>query len=149
MKLGSLLARVLLIQLGVTLSSIANAQSDLMSTVLEQLNARIQQLESSCSEDIKKYCSTVTPGEGRLVYCMQAHDDKISPKCAYSLDEVTLNFQETTEKLKEAVQTCRGDIEKLCGNTQPGQGRIAACLAASKTSISQNCSQSIEKLQIK
>ena len=149
MKLGSCLGRLLLLQLAFALPSGAKAQSNLMSTVLDQLNARIQELQSSCSEDIKKYCGTVTPGEGRLVYCMQAHDDKISPKCAYSVDEVTLNFQETTEKLKEAVQTCRGDIEKLCGKVQPGQGRIAACLAASKASISQNCSQAIEKLQIK
>jgi cysteine rich repeat protein len=149
MKFGSLLAHVLLIQLGFTLSSVANAQSDLMSSVLQQLNARIQQLQSSCSEDISKYCGTVTPGDGRLVYCMQAHDDKISPKCAYTLDDFTSVFQETMDKLKDTVQTCRGDIEKLCGKTQPGQGRIAACLVASKASISQTCSQAIEKLQIR
>ena len=37
-----------------------------------------------CADDIKKYCTDSDPGEGRMVYCMQAHEDKISPKCAYS-----------------------------------------------------------------
>jgi hypothetical protein len=141
------LAKAGLLPLGVTLSSMAYAQTDVMKTVLEKLTAGIQKLESSCGEDIKKYCSTVTPGNGRVLYCMQAHEDKISPKCAFDLDEVALNTQTTMDQLKEAVNVCRGDIEKLCGTTQPGEGRIAACLAANRTSVSQNCVAAIQKLQ--
>jgi hypothetical protein len=135
--------------LGVTLSGMAYAQTDIMNAILEKLTAGIQRLESSCGEDIKKYCSTVTPGNGRVLYCMQAHEDKISPKCAFDLDEVALNTQATTDQLKEAVNACRGDIEKLCGTTQPGQGRIAACLASNRSSVSQNCVTAIQKLQEK
>ncbi len=74
-----LLAKVALLPLGVTISSIAYAQTDMMNAILERLTAGIQKLEAACGEDIKKYCSTVTPGEGRIVHCMQAHEDKISP----------------------------------------------------------------------
>ena len=28
-----------------------------------------------------KFCGQVTPGEGRLVLCMMAHEDKVSNKC--------------------------------------------------------------------
>src|SRR5436189_4384491 len=101
------LAQAGLLSLGVTLSSMASAQTDIMNAILEKLTAGIQRLESSCGEDIKKYCSTVTPGEGRVLYCMQAHEDKISPKCAFDLDEVVLSTQTTTDELREAVNICR------------------------------------------
>ncbi len=74
-----LLAKIALLPLGVTVSSIAYAQTDTMNAILERLTADIQKLETSCGEDIKKYCSTVTPGDGRILHCMQAHEDKISP----------------------------------------------------------------------
>jgi Cysteine rich repeat len=143
------LAMVLILPLGVTLPSVAFAQGDTMKAVLAKLTAGIQKLESACGKDIKKYCKTVTRGGGRVVYCLQAHDDKISPKCAFELDEAALDIQATIDQLKEAANTCRGDIEKLCAKTSPGEGRIAACLAANKASVSQNCVAAIEKIQIK
>ena len=64
-----------------------SAQADLGKTVLEKLTARVAKLESACAKDIKKYCKTVTPGEGRMIYCMQAHEDKISVNCTFELGE--------------------------------------------------------------
>jgi Golgi apparatus protein 1 len=141
------LAKIALLPLGVTISSIAYAQTDMMNAILERLTAGIQKLEASCGEDIKKYCATVTPGEGRILHCMQAHDDKISPGCAYDLSEVALQAETTADRLRDAVTTCQGDIDKFCAKTQPGQGRIAACLAANRTSVSKNCVAAVQKLQ--
>ena len=132
-----------------TLSGTAYAQNDAMSNVLQKLMSRIEKLQSSCSEDLKQYCSTVTPGGGRLVYCLEAYEDKLSAKCAFDLDEVELDLQATTEGLKEAVRACEGDIQKLCGSTQPGEGRIAACLAANRSSVSAGCVDAVGKLDIK
>jgi Cysteine rich repeat len=142
-----LLAKIVLLPLGLGISGIAYAQTDMMNAILERLTAGIRQLEASCGEDIKKYCSTVTPGEGRILYCMQAHEDKISPACAYDLNELELQVQTTVENLREAVSACRGDIDKFCAKTQPGQGRIAACLAANKTSVSKSCVAAVQTLQ--
>ena len=73
--------------LAVLSEGFVSAQTDLRKTILEKLTARVAKLESACAEDIQKYCSTVTPGEGRMIYCMQAHEDKISTKCAFELGE--------------------------------------------------------------
>jgi cysteine rich repeat protein len=143
------LATAGLLPLGVVLSVTAYAQSDTMGAILEKLTGRIQRLENSCGEDIKKFCSTVTPGGGRIVYCMEAHEDKISPKCAYELDEVEVDFQTIIDQFKEAARACQSDIAKSCGQTAPGQGRIAACLAANKASVTQTCVEAVEKLQVK
>ena len=45
-----------------------SAQTSIGKTLLDKLNARVHKVESACAEDITKYCSTVTPGEGRMVY---------------------------------------------------------------------------------
>lgn len=142
-----LLAMIVLVPLSVGTSSTANAQSDLMNAILSRLTAGLKELEASCGDDVRKYCSTVTPGEGRILYCLQAHEDKISPACEYDLNELELKFEATADNLRQAVNACRSDIDKLCAKTQPGQGRIAACLAANKTSVSQSCVQAVQTLQ--
>ena len=142
-----LLATIMLIPLSLGISSVAYAQTDMMKAVAERLAAGFKKLETACGEDAKKYCSTVTPGEGRLIYCMQAHEDKISDGCASTLDEVAYQAEEAADNLREAVNACRGDIEKLCATTQPGQGRLAACLAANKTSVSKGCADAVQKVQ--
>ena len=60
------LARLGLVPLLAILSAgPVSAQTDLGKTILEKLMARVVKLESACASDIKKYCRTVTPGEGR------------------------------------------------------------------------------------
>jgi len=135
--------------LGITLSSAVYAQPDVTTSLLQKVTAGIQKLESSCGEDIKKYCSTVTPGEGRILHCMQAHEDKISPKCAFDLRETELDIQTTSDQFQQVTNACREDIERLCAKTQPGQGRIAACLAAQASSMSQTCAAAVKGLQAK
>jgi hypothetical protein len=144
-----ILPMTVLIPASIALTSIAYAQTDMMSTILEKLTARIQKLENSCGDDIKKLCTGVTPGGGHIVYCLEAYEDKLSPRCAYELDEVELDLQATNDQLKEAVRVCQGDIAKLCADTLPGEGRIAACLASNRASVSQSCVEAVEKLQIK
>lgn len=144
-----LFAIAVLVPVGITLSSVAFGQSDTMSTVLQKLTARIQKLENSCGGDIRKFCTGVTPGGGHVVNCLEAYDDKISPKCAFELDEAELDLQEIGDGLKQAFNVCQGDIAKLCGDARPGEGRISACLAAKKASVSQSCVQAIEKMQLK
>jgi Cysteine rich repeat len=125
----------------------AYSQSDLVKAVQDKLTAGIAKLQSACSEDIKKYCSNVTPGEGRVLHCMQAYEDKISPQCGYAEQEAALNLQMAIDRLKEAVIACNDDIAKLCNKTQPGQGRVAQCLIANKAAASGQCAGAIQKLQ--
>jgi len=135
--------------LGVTLSSAVQAQTDGTAAILQKVTAAIQSLEKSCGNDIKKFCRNVTPGQGRIIFCMQAYEDKISPKCAFELREAEVNIQTVTAQLQQATEACRADIAKLCGTTQPGQGRISACLAAQSAAVSQGCSAAVGKLQTK
>jgi hypothetical protein len=125
----------------------ASAQTDITKAILQKLAAEAAKLENSCADDIKKYCSDVTPGEGRMIYCMQAHEDKISPKCAFDLEEATTDVQLSADNLKNAITACHAEITGVCGTTQPGQGRIAACLIANKSTASKSCVDALGKIE--
>ena len=143
-----LLARFGILPLLVILSvGSASAQTNLGKTIVEKLTAKIIKLESTCASDIKKYCKSVTPGEGRMIYCMQAHEDKISPKCAYELGETAGSTQATSDLLKDGVIACKAEIAGVCGKIQPGQGRIATCLIANKSTASKACADAIQKVE--
>lgn len=143
-----LLAKLGLLPLLVILSAgPVSAQTDLGKTILEKLTARVAKLESACAKDIKKYWSTVTPGEGRMIYCMQAHEDKISAKCAFELGEAATSVQTATDALKDAVMACKAEINSVCGKTVPGRGRIAACLLANRSTASSGCAEALKKIE--
>jgi hypothetical protein len=133
--------------LGVLSIGSASAQTDIAKAIQTKLAAEAAKLENSCADDIKKYCSDVTPGEGRMIYCMHAHEDKISPKCAYDLEEAAADIQLSTDNLKEAITACKTEISGICGKTQPGQGRIAACLFANRSTVSQACGDVLGKIE--
>ena len=143
-----LLARLGLVPLLVILSvGSVSAQADLGKTILDKLTARIAKLENACANDIKKYCRAVTPGEGRMIYCMQAHENKISTKCAFELGEAATSVQSAADALKDAVIACKAEINGVCGKLVPGQGRIAACLLSNKSTASAGCADAIKKIE--
>jgi hypothetical protein len=125
----------------------ASAQTDVTKAIQEKLAGEAAKLEQSCADDIKKYCGDVTPGEGRIIYCMHAHEDKISPKCAYDLEEAAADVQLSIDNLKEAITACKVEISGVCGKIQPGQGRIAACLFANKSAASKACREILGKIE--
>jgi len=126
---------------------VGSAQTNIGKAITNKLTAKIEGLEKSCAADIRRYCKDVTPGEGRMLYCMQAHEDKISSKCAYELEEVTGRAQAASDVLREGVIACKTEIAGVCGKVQPGQGRIAACLIANKETASKDCAEAIQKLE--
>jgi hypothetical protein len=127
--------------------SLASAQTDIAKAIQEKLAAEAAKLENSCADDIKKYCGDVTPGEGRMIYCMQAHEDKISPKCAFDLEEAATDVQLSADNLKDAITACHAEITGVCGKVLPGQGRIAACLIENKSTASKNCVDALGKIE--
>jgi len=140
-KLG-LLSSFLVLPVGPTF-----AQQDITKPLVEKLTARIAKLESACGSDIKKYCKTGTPGEGRMIYCMQAHEDKISSQCNYELGEIASSVQASLDGLKDAIIACKTEITGVCSKTVPGQGRMAACLSANKSTASKDCVDAIRKIE--
>jgi hypothetical protein len=56
--------------------------------ILRQRIVRWKEAEGAipaCADDVKRFCSTVTPGEGRILQCLQEHAQDISERCYQNL----------------------------------------------------------------
>ncbi len=85
-----------------------------------------------CTTDVKEFCSDITPGKARVLFCLKSHDDKISQTCKDQIHEVM-------KEMKELHLACKTDIQNFCKTVQPGEGRILACLKQHQTELSTEC----------
>ena len=113
------------------------------SVALMLLNAtsatQAQDVLKACEADIKTFCSQVTLGDGRLLACMYAHEDKISPECDVAIADAADQLDWFLSSVREALETCAPDIQKHCADVEAGQGRIYACLRIKKDKIGDDC----------
>lgn len=125
----------------------ADAQSDMAGKVQARISEGVKKLEAGCAADVKKFCTSVTPGEGRLFYCIMAHEDKVSTKCDYTLYEASRNLERALDRIEEVADACWNDVEKNCADVPEGGGRIIQCLMAKKASLSKECQAAATKVQ--
>lgn len=124
----------------------ASAQTQVQDQIEVRLTAAANKVLAACEDDLNKYCSTVTPGEGRGLLCLEAHQDKISTKCEYSLFDASRNLQRSLDRVEQAADICWSDIEKNCSNIPEGSGRIAQCLVDKKASLEPACKAKVSEL---
>ncbi len=90
------------------------AQSSIVEHVIE-----------ACHSEIDNYCSQVTPGNGRMLACFYAHEDKLTVQCVNALYDGMATLERAVETISYVASQCRQDIHSLCGATAPGEGRNA------------------------
>ena len=56
---------------------------------LERALTALTYLANECRDDLKKYCSDVQPGEGRLIDCIAKKKDAISDRCKNAIKDVS------------------------------------------------------------
>jgi len=127
-------------------SGTAAQSTDLQSRVRAGLKARLtgatEKIQAACGEDTKSYCGNVTRGEGKLLMCMMAHEDKISVKCDYALYAATRDIGRGLDKVIDVADACWNDIETNCSNLPEGR-HIAQCLKEKSASLSPGCRDAI------
>jgi hypothetical protein len=94
--------------------------------------------QEGCRADIAKFCPQAKPGGGEIAACLKANAAQLSPSCK-------ARAKEMKGALKEADQACEEDIHAFCPGTQPGGGRIAACLKQNAASLSPACKKKVEQ----
>ena len=65
-----------LIAAGMTLSALMLAVPG--AWALEDL---VKSVQEGCKKELESYCKEVTPGEGRVLACLYAYEDKLSGRC--------------------------------------------------------------------
>jgi hypothetical protein len=99
----------------------------------------IQDALKGCDKEIKEFCSKVTPGQGRLVACAQAHVDKLSDQCIGSINRADYQLKNFALVLSYIATQCKDDAVKQCPKVKLGEGRVLNCLAKNKEKLSKFC----------
>jgi Cysteine rich repeat len=102
-----------------------------------------------CKAEIDSHCKNVTPGEGRVIACLYAHEDKLSNRCEYAIYEAANQLQRAVNALTYAANECRDDLKTYCSDIAPGEGRLMQCLDKNKDKISARCKQAQKDVGLK
>jgi len=96
---------------------------------------------NGCKAELQKYCSNVTPGEGRVLACLYAHNDKLSGRCEYALYDAAAQLERAAAALAYVANECGPDLRKYCTGVQAGEGRLLDCLKKKDAEVSNRCKQ--------
>jgi hypothetical protein len=103
----------------------------------------VSAVQKGCATEIQNYCSQVTTGEGRLLACFYAHEDKLSGQCQYALYDASAQLERAVSALNYVAGQCEDDIVAYCANVQLGEGRVIECLNSHSESVSAACKQAM------
>ena len=102
-----------------------------------------------CQVELNTYCKDVTPGEGRIIACLYAFEDKLSPRCEYALYDSMSQLNRTLTNLSYAINECRDDLETYCSEVKPGEGRLLDCINRNEDKVSSRCIDALKLVGLK
>src|SRR5512139_4015702 len=109
----------------------------------------VETVVNGCKAELEKYCSNVTPGEGRLLACLYAYEDKLSGRCEYALYDAAVQLERVVAALSYVVNECSSDLKDHCASVAAGEGRLLECLQKNEAHVSQRCKQARKDVSIK
>ncbi|MEZ5460233.1 cysteine rich repeat-containing protein [Dokdonella sp.] len=109
----------------------------------------VESARQGCQADIDSFCKDVTAGEGRILACLGAHEDKLSARCTYSLFDANAQLERFAAAMAYVGVECKADLEKNCAGMEIGDGRLAKCLQAHQATLAPGCSQAMKDTQLK
>lgn len=109
----------------------------------------IASVAKGCEVELTKYCADVTPGEGRILACMYAHEDKLSGQCEFALYDAAAQLERFISALTYVANECDEDLDTHCYSVEVGEGRLAQCLLDNKSKLQKRCVTAIEQTDLK
>ena len=106
----------------------------------------IEQVKEGCKAELESRCKEVTPGEGRLLACLYAFEDKLSARCDYALYDASMRLERAVAALSHGAAECKTDIHRHCAAVQAGEGRIVDCLKKQESKLGKRCRQALKDL---
>jgi len=105
----------------------------------------VDNVKKACHKELTTFCKGVPQGEGRILACLYAFEDKVSDKCVAAVYDAAEQLEKAVEALKYAATQCKGDLEKFCADVKLGEGRGLACLNKHDKDVSQTCKDALKQ----
>lgn len=96
-----------------------------------------------CEADKAKFCGDIELGDGRLVACMVEHEKELSEECRGVVGRKKAADAAGHKSAGEVA--CEEDMKRLCGELEPGDGRIGVCMTEHEKELSEGCRSMIAK----
>ena len=109
----------------------------------------VETVAKGCEKELKSFCSQVTPGEGRILACLYAHNDKLSGQCEYALYDAAVQLERLVAALSYVANECDADLDKFCSAVEAGEGRLLKCLDDNSAKISARCTEALKDVGAK
>lgn len=135
---------VLLLSLAMTFPAYAAK-----TPVQQDLQGALDTFTEGCQQELTTFCKDVTPGEARILACLYAFQDKLTPRCEYALYDSISQLDRTLTNLSYAVGECRDELEKHCSEIKPGEGRLLDCLNSNESKLSNRCNTALKDVGYK
>ena len=121
----------------------------LSGTSVFALEKLVESVAKGCEKEITTYCKEVTPGEGRILACLYAHEDKLSGQCEDALYDAAVQLERVVAALTYVANECRDDLRAYCSDVKPGEGRLLDCIEKNNEKVSDRCTQAIKDIGLK
>jgi len=112
-------------------------------------DSTVDKLKKACNKELTTFCKGVRPGEGRILACLHAFEDRVSDQCEFAVYDAALELEKAAAALKFAANQCAGDLQKFCANVKPGEGRALACLSKNDKAVSQSYKDALKQTGLK
>ena len=109
----------------------------------------VQTVADGCKTELETYCKDVTVGEGRVLACLYAYEDKLSARCEYAFYDAVAQLQHAITTVTYVANECREDLTKFCSNIKIGEGRVLQCLDKNSSKVSSRCKQALKDTGLK
>jgi len=113
------------------------------------LQGALDTFSKGCQQELTTFCKDVTPGDGRIIACLYAFQDKLSPRCEYALYDSVGQLDRALTTLSYAVGECRDDLKQNCAEIKPGEGRLLDCLNKNEAKVSARCNAALKETGLK
>lgn len=105
-------------------------------------------VKKACSKELSTFCKGVPEGQGRILACLYAFEDKVSDKCIYAVYDAADQLERAATAVKFAYSQCQADLQKFCADVKLGEGRGLACLQKHDKDVSQQCKDALQQTGI-
>jgi hypothetical protein len=113
------------------------------------VQAALDTFTEGCQQELATICKDVKPGDGRIIACLYAFQDKLTPKCEFAFYDSVSQLDKTLSTLNYAIGECKDDLKKNCAEVKPGEGRLLDCLNKNEAKVTARCNAALKDTGLK
>jgi hypothetical protein len=126
---------------GVTLLTLFSLASASRAETISFADA-VTTLATDCGNDIKKHCTGLNLGGGKIRACLEQNSAKVSANCTATLAIVTDSIKQRLAAQSSFAKVCEHDAAQYCSGVK-GEGNLLSCLVKAKRVKESQCGQVI------